>query len=78
MFKEPRYQESFDWLIPRDLFLINKHTDVFILYDSQTKTADVKGLNQNMIQFLEEIPIEEKTNGLDEALSCLQENVNFI
>ena len=31
-----------------------------------------------MIQYLEEIPIEEKTNGLDETLSCLQENVNSI
>ena len=32
MFKEPRHQESFDWLIPRDLFLINKNIDVFIPY----------------------------------------------
>ena len=40
--------------------------------------ANVKGLNQNKIQLLEEILIEEKTNGLDEALSCLQENVNLI
>ena len=30
MFKEPRHQKPFDWMIPRDIFLINRNIDVFI------------------------------------------------
>ena len=55
-----------------------KKTDDNMIKNQFELTMDREGLNQNMIQYLEGIPIEEKTNGLDETLSCLQENVNFI
>ena len=39
---------------------------------------DGQKLDNEMIQLLNQIPIEEKTSGIDETLSSLQENVNFI
>ena len=39
---------------------------------------DGQKLDNEMIQLLNQIPIEERTSGIDETLSSLQENVNFI
>ena len=39
---------------------------------------DGQKLDSEMIQLLNQIPIEEKPSGIDETLTSLQENVNFI